>query len=338
MLLTGATGFIASYILGILLDHGYHVICTVRSVEKAQWLVDTYKSKQGQFEFAVVEDIAKDGAFDKVLEGNKNITYVLHTASPFYHPSDDVENKILKPAINGTKNILEAIKAHGPQVKHVVITSSFAAITKPSRMSNPDDKYTEKSWNPFTYEEAVKDPKVTYTASKKLAEEVLWTFIEKNKPNFTATTINPPLVLGPILQPLKSPEQLNTSNKFVYDWIKSSSGATPDSNFRALQVDVREVALAHVLAIEKESAVGQRWFVVQGYLSNNVGLQIINKNFPNLNVAKAPEGYSLAQDALGWAKYDNSQTNEQSGLKYHSLEETIVDTAKSILELEKTWN
>lgn len=338
VLLTGATGFIASHILGILLDHGYYVIGTVRSLERAQWLVDAYKSRQDRFKLVTVEDIAKEGAFDEVIKNHKEITYVLHTASPFYHPSEDVENKILKPAIHGTTNILKAIKAYGPQVKHVVVTSSFAAITKPTRMSNPEDKYTEKSWNPFTYDEATKDPKITYTASKKLAEEVLWTFIEENKPNFTATTVNPPLVIGPLIQPLKSADQLNTSNKFVYQWLKSSPGENTDNSLKSLEVDVREVALAHVIALEKETAKGQRWFVVAGYMSPNAGLQILNKNFPDLKIAHAPAGYDLAADAANWAKYDNSQTNEQSGLKYHTLEQTIVDTAKSILEQEKNWN
>jgi nucleoside-diphosphate-sugar epimerase len=91
----------------------------------------------------------------------------------------------LDPAIIGTTGILKAIKKNAPSVKHVVITSSFAAIIDPSKGLNPGHVYSEKDWNPITLEEATLNPSNGYRASKTFAEKAAWEFVEKEKPNFT---------------------------------------------------------------------------------------------------------------------------------------------------------
>jgi nucleoside-diphosphate-sugar epimerase len=67
----------------------------------------------------------------------------LHTASPYTFNYNNGEEELLKPAINGTLNVLKAAKAEG--VQKVVVTSSFAAITN-LKAGGPwrDYKYTEK--------------------------------------------------------------------------------------------------------------------------------------------------------------------------------------------------
>lgn len=106
---------------------------------------------------------------------------------------------MLDPAVIGTTGILKSIKKSAPSVKRVVITSSFAAIINPSKANWPDHTYTEADWNPITQEEAVQNPANGYRASKTFAEKASWDFLEKEKPNFTISTMNPPLVLGPIV-------------------------------------------------------------------------------------------------------------------------------------------
>jgi nucleoside-diphosphate-sugar epimerase len=138
-----------------------------------------------------VSDIAQEGAFDTVscpylhrrhateASGEVQLTryilrqqavqseppfdYVIHTASPFYHTFDDPVKDILDPAIIGTTGILRAIKKFGPNVKRVVVTSSFAAIV--NQTAHPK-VYDETSWNQLTKEEAVADRSQTYRASK----------------------------------------------------------------------------------------------------------------------------------------------------------------------------
>jgi nucleoside-diphosphate-sugar epimerase len=84
-------------------------------------------------------------------------------------------------------------------VKHVVITSSFAAIVTPNKGFWPGHTYSEDDWNPITLEEAKENPMAGYRASKTFAEKAAWEFLEKEKPNFTVATINPPMVFGPIV-------------------------------------------------------------------------------------------------------------------------------------------
>jgi nucleoside-diphosphate-sugar epimerase len=94
---------------------------------------------------------------------------------------------------------LKSIKKGAPSVKRVVITSSFASIITPNKGNWPGHEYCEEDWNPITLEEAYENPSAGYRASKTFAEKAAWDFLEKEKPNFTISTINPPLVFGPIV-------------------------------------------------------------------------------------------------------------------------------------------
>lgn len=106
---------------------------------------------------------------------------------------------MLDPAVIGTTGILKSIKKSAPSVKRVVITSSFAAIVDPSKGNWPGHDYSEEDWNPITQKEAEESPVSAYRASKTFAEKASWDFLEKEKPNFSIATINPPMVFGPIV-------------------------------------------------------------------------------------------------------------------------------------------
>jgi nucleoside-diphosphate-sugar epimerase len=101
---------------------------------------------------------------------------------------------------------LKSIKKNAPSVKRVVITSSFAAIVNPTKGNWPGHEYSEKDFNPMTQQDALETPATGYRASKTFAERAAWDFVEKEKPNFTITTINPPLVFGPIVSLLRRDE------------------------------------------------------------------------------------------------------------------------------------
>lgn len=94
---------------------------------------------------------------------------------------------------------MKSIKKSAPTVKHVVITSSFAAIVDGSKGFWPGHTYSEEDWNSISSEEAQENPMMGYRASKTFAEKAAWDFLEKEKPNFTISTINPPMVFGPIV-------------------------------------------------------------------------------------------------------------------------------------------
>ncbi|KAG0647827.1 Ketoreductase azaE [Hyphodiscus hymeniophilus] len=331
VLLTGGSGFIAAHVLDILLEHGHTVITTVRSQEKADKIKDAHPKTPGsQLSFRIVPDIAVEGAFDEAVK-IPGLDAVIHTASPFHFNVTDTKKDLLDPAIIGTTGVLKAIKKNAPSVKHVVITSSFAAIIDGKKGLRPGYKYSEKDWNPITEEEAPLNPGNGYRASKTFAEKAAWDFVEKEKPNFTLSTMNPPLVLGPIVHYLNGLDALNTSNQRVRDLLQGKWKEGIPETGAYLFIDVRDIALAHVKAIELPEAAGKRFFVTNGFFSNREIADIVAKNFPEYEKnlpGKEVKGGAYPEGGL--YGFDDSKTMEILGIKYRGLEESIVDTVKSL--------
>ena len=148
--------------------------------------------------YNIVEDIATPGAFDSAVETDPPLDAIVHTASPFHYSVEDNKRDLLDPAINGTIGILEAVQKCAKSVTRVVITSSFAAL---SNARNPPDTYDENSWNPVTFEEGLTttNTQAAYSASKKLAEQAAWDFVKREKPSWTLTVLNPPMIYGPCI-------------------------------------------------------------------------------------------------------------------------------------------
>jgi nucleoside-diphosphate-sugar epimerase len=241
VLLTGGSGFIAHHILKILLERGHTVTTTVRSPSKADLVrSSTPQATPSNLHIALVPDIAIPNAFDETIRtASPPFNAVIHTASPFTFSVTDFKKELLDPAIIGTTGILASIARYGPDVKHVVITSSFAAIIDANKGLAPGYVYSEKDWNPITEEEALKSASAGYRGSKTFAERAAWEFVEREKPGFGLTTMNPPLVLGPIESGLQGLDWLNTSNQRIRDVVvgKAREGVMETGTF--LWVDVR---------------------------------------------------------------------------------------------------
>ena len=224
ILLTGASGFVAAHILHSLLHHGYDVRGTVRSEAAADRVRKTHghliEGKQSRLTFAIVPDVASPGAFNDAV---KDVDGVIHTASPFAVEVADNERDLLLPAIRGTTEIIQAVQSYAPQVKRVVITSSFASIIDTSLGDRPGYTYSEKDWNPITYDQAkVADGSTAYCASKAFAERAAWDFVEEKKPNFSLATICPPMIYGP-LENDANLAHLNTSSADIYRFMNGSA-------------------------------------------------------------------------------------------------------------------
>ncbi|QIW95729.1 hypothetical protein AMS68_001247 [Peltaster fructicola] len=332
VLLTGGSGFIAAHVLDILLEHGHSVVTTIRSQEKANKIKEAHpKFGKDKLDFAIVEDIAQEGAFDKAVVSEPPFEAVIHTASPFHFNVTDVQKELLDPAIIGTTGILKSIKKSAPSVKRVVITSSFASIVDGAKGNRPGHEYSEQDWNPITHEQALENPANGYRASKVFAEKAAWDYVKKELPNVSLATMCPPLVLGPIVHYLNNLDSLNTSNQRTRDIMqgKAKKEIAPTGTF--LWVDVRDLAKAHVLGMEKAEAANKRFFVTAGYFSNKEIAQVIQKNFPEykdeLPTADTPGG-DYPSD--GVYKYNNKQASELLGGKFIPLEKSIVDTVKSL--------
>jgi Nucleoside-diphosphate-sugar epimerases len=156
VLITGASGFVAAHIVQVFLEAGYAVRGTVRSEATAEKVRRTYPKYADRLSFAIVPDMAQSNAFDEAV---KDVDGIIHTATPFQVQVEDNERDLLRPAIEGTVNLLLAAKKYAAQVRRIVLISSFAAMLDLSKGNWPEHTYTEADWNPMTYEEADEERK-----------------------------------------------------------------------------------------------------------------------------------------------------------------------------------
>ncbi|KAJ5676120.1 NAD(P)-binding protein [Penicillium macrosclerotiorum] len=335
LLTVGGSGFIATHVLETLLARGYSVVTTVRSPQKAQAILSAHPElSKGRLDCAIVEDIAQPGAFDQAVISEPPFEAVIHTASPYHFHAKDAQ-ELLTPAINGTTGILQSIQKHAPSVKRVVLTSSFAAINNVYAKAQ-GKVYSEADWCPITEAQANESPANAYRASKTFAERAAWNFIAREKPSFDLAVINPPLVLGPIAHNLASLSAVNTSNERIRDLVTGAAKqkCPPTGNY--LYVDVRDLALAHILAIEKPDAGGKRFFTVASHFSNKEITEIIGQEFPEF-CDRLPTGDALVPGEYpvdGVYGFDNSRVREILGLAFRPLKESIVDAVHSLLEVQ----
>ncbi|KAF9258739.1 D-lactaldehyde dehydrogenase [Marasmius fiardii PR-910] len=272
VLVTGTTGYIASWVVRYLLERGYNVRGAVRSTSKGQQTMETFgklsgygEPNFGKFEYVVVEDIAKEGAFDEAVKG---VDAIEHLASPVIFDPDVDPKELIEPAVKGAVGILESAKKYGEKVKRVVITSSAAAIIKPGGENNT---YDESDWNDVSVKETEelgrKAPGLTkYRASKTLAERAVWAFASANSSlPFDIVTINPPFVYGPTTNYVSTPENLSISAADWYKTVVAKYAENQSSEYLETKftcwVDVRDVAEAHIRALVKEEAGGKRIIV-----------------------------------------------------------------------------
>ncbi|KAG8773873.1 methylglyoxal reductase (NADPH-dependent) gre2 [Ceratobasidium sp. 428] len=324
VLVTGASGFVAVWVCKILLEAGYTVRGTVRSTSKGEYLVKQLKSDR--FSYVIVENIAKDGAFDEAVEG---VDAVAHTASPFHFQADDPQT-LIEPAVKGTVGVLKSIEKNAPSVQRVVITSSAAAIVDTSKPTGTI--FTEDDWNTFSTKEVEKKGKDAaggdkYRASKTLAEQAAWAEAEAKKPKWDLATINPPMVLGPILQQIDNPANLNTSVAMLYKITHAKEGETPREVLLQPNmsfVDVRDVALAHVRAFEVPEAGGQRFITSGGTLCWQDALDVLPPPHPR--------GIPGAGKSLLHNVFDASKAQKVFKINFKGLEETVKDTELGLSE------
>ncbi|GIZ40103.1 hypothetical protein CKM354_000345500 [Cercospora kikuchii] len=340
VLVTGGGGYLAGHIINQLLRRGHSVVTTARTKTKAEKLKKRYAELDpAVFDVVIVEDIAKEGAFDEAVVSSPPFDGVCHPTSPFHF----AVTELLDPAIIGTTGILKSIKAHAPSVRRVVITSSLAAMIHPWQgawRNYPGHTYTEADWNPITAEQAFQDPLCGYRFSKKQAEQAAWSFVaEDSALNFTLQTICPPLMLGPTASGDLWDGNLanvNESLKRVRDICFGKARADneiPPNGASFIFTDVRDAAHYHVLALERADDVSERYFIPTGWFANEDIVRIARENFPDLTDSlplPGTPGGSWPKD--GMYTIDNSKTRSAfpTFVDFRSLEECIIDTVQSL--------
>jgi nucleoside-diphosphate-sugar epimerase len=313
---------------GLLLTSGSHtVVITVRSDARGRECIEGYPNYSRQLSYSIVEDMAHLRAFDSAIQSETPFEAVVHMASPFHYHAADLKRDMIDPAIMGTTEILRAIKKYAPSVKRVVITSSFAAVL---HLQGDVQMYTSDEWNPITMEQALTNGQLAYVGSKKFAERAAWDFVENERPEFTLSTINPVMVFGPATYRLESLDKVNTSNVVFRDMIegKMRSGINPGS-FQ--WVDVRDVALAHVRAMEVPEAAGQRFLAAAGPYNIAEIARIIQENFSNM-ADKLPEQIDIPTDSQNFL-IEKTPMEQVLRIKFRPLKDCVVDTVKSLLDV-----
>ncbi|KAL6327014.1 hypothetical protein AAG906_013181 [Vitis piasezkii] len=250
---TGASGFIASWLVKLLLQHRYTVKATVRDPndpKKTQHLL-SLDGAQERLHLCKA-DLLEEGSFDSVVDGCDG---VFHTASLLHWKP--LTPELIDPALKGTINVLRSC-SKVPSVKRVVVTSSLASVLLTGKPLTPE-VLIDESW--FSDPVLCKESKQWYVLSKTLAEEAAWKFSKEN--GIDMVTINPGWVIGPLLQPT-----LNLSAEQVLNLINGTlqqNVAQTFPNISSWWVDVRDVANAHIQAYEIPEASGRYCLVERIY-------------------------------------------------------------------------
>ncbi|GKV26970.1 hypothetical protein SLEP1_g36179 [Rubroshorea leprosula] len=258
---TGAGGFIASWIVKLLLEKGYTVRGTVRNPDdpKNAHLRELEGAKE-RLILCRADLLDYEGLKDAI----NGCDGVFHTASPV---TDDPE-QMVEPAVDGTKNVI--IAAAEAKCRRVVFTSSIGAVyMDPNR--SPDVVVDESCWSDLEY---CKNTKNWYCFGKAVAEQAAWDIAKEKEVDLVV--VNPVLVLGPLLQP--------TVNASIVHILKYLTGSAKTyANSVQAYVDVRDVALAHILVYENPSASG-RYLCAESALHRGELVEILAKFFPEFPI------------------------------------------------------
>ena len=332
ILVTGASGFVAIHTIIQLLQQGYNVRGTIRSLGKEADLrktISNYVQANDRLEI-LPADLSQESGWGEAMQ---NVETVLHVASPFplYEPKS--EDELITPAVQGTLRILRA--AHNAGVKRVVQVSSVAAIS--SGHNGEKKTFSEADWSDLTKDIGA------YAKSKTLAERAAWDFINgsENTNKMELVTINPPLILGPVPN-----KDFRTSIELVRTIML---GQVPGvGRIKMGSVDVRDVASALILAMQTPEAAGQRilvtadrslWLkeIAELLHSKYAGRYKINKlEFPSILVrliALFDKKVARVTESLDW-DYELSNKNAKRVLKWtpRPAEEGVLSMAESLIE------
>ncbi|KAJ7033273.1 D-lactaldehyde dehydrogenase [Mycena alexandri] len=315
VLVSGANGYVAVWVVRTLLEEGYSVRGAVRSVDKGKHLAELFTSYGDKFELVVVPDITQDGAFDEAVKG---VDAIEHTASPFHFQADEPA-ELIEPALKGTVGILESAQQYGTSVKRVVVTSSCAAVLN---VSTTPQLLSELDWNNQAVQEVEEKGRAAsaaskYRTSKVLAERAAWDFVKKHKDEigWDVSVMNPPLVVGPTIHDVSSIDALNTSARMMYNAFTKPGGATGGGCW----IDVRDLALAHVRALQKEEAGGERMIITAGAFAWQDWLDAAPAS------SKYQKGTPGAgRDMVHLLRYKNEKGIRILGMQYRSMEDTAA--------------
>ncbi|XAR57916.1 Dihydrokaempferol 4-reductase [Bertholletia excelsa] len=317
---TGASGFIGSWLVMRLLERGYTVRATVRdpgNTKKVKHLLDLPKAETNLTLWKA--DLAEDGSFDEAINGCSG---VFHVATPMDFESKDPENEVIKPAIDGVLSIIRSC-AKAKTVKRLVFTSSAGAVVSEEHRR---PVYDESNWSDLDFIYAKKMTGWMYFASKTLAEKAAWKAAKEN--NIDLISIIPTLVVGPFIMPSFPPSLISalaliTGNEAHYSIIK-----------QVQFVHLDDLCEAHIFLYEHPEAEGR--YVCSSHDATIYDLaSLMREKWPEFNVPAQFKGIEKDLPTVSFS----SKKLMGMGFKYkYSLEDMFkgaIETcrAKGLLPL-----
>lgn len=332
VLVTGGSGFIAVHCIIQLLNAGYQVRATLRSLSREAEVKTMLREagvEAGPRLTFIEADLSADNHWHEVVTG---CTYVLHIASPTPNVHYKHEDEMIIPAREGVLRVLRAARDAG--VKRVVLTSAIGAVV--FGHPNQEAPYDETTWTNTT-----KAP--PYQKSKTLAEKAAWEYIGREGRGLELTAINPTTVMGPVLGP-----DYSHSIHLVRNLLNGKMPGCPKINSGF--VDVRDVADLHLRAMVDPAAKGQRFIATAGesiwlvdvakILKAHLGAAAANvhvRTLPNtlLRIAALKDPMVKSMVPLLGAKMNatSGKAIHLLGWKPRSTEEAILATAESLIRL-----
>nr|QHS84907.1 cinnamyl alcohol dehydrogenase [Pyrus sinkiangensis] len=308
---TGASGYIASWLVKLLLQRGYTVKASIRDPNDPTKTEHLHALDGAQDRLQLFKaNLLEEGSFDSAVAGCEG---VFHTASPFYNDVTDPKAELLEPAVKGTLNVLNSC-VKSPSIKRVVLTSSMAAVAYNGKPRTPD-VVVDETW--FTDPDVCKESKLWYVLSKTLAEDAAWKFVKEK--GIDLVTINPAMVIGPLLQPT-----LNTSAAAILNVIKGAR-TFPNASFG--WINVKDVANAHIQAFERPAASG-RYCLVERVAHFSEVVRVLRELYPTLQL---PE--KCADDKPFVPTYQVSKEKAKSlGVEFIPLDVSLKETVESLKE------
>ncbi len=334
VVVTGASGYIAKHIVHQLLDAGYSVRGTVRTAARGQEITDAVRpilveadNLDERLRFVEL-DLTRDEGWGEAMAG---ADFLLHTASPFPMVQPKDEAAVIRPAVDGTLRALKAARDAG--IKRVVMTSSVVAVVN-RKLEPGREVYDERDWTD------IDDPRAApYAKSKTLAEKAAWEFVEAQAPDIQFTVINPGFVVGPPLD-----NNFGTSIEVIQRALRAKDPMLPNVGFQT--VDVRDIALMHVRALETPEAIGKRIIGFDRFLWFVDITRTLKQAYPNRRFATRTAPYLLIRvlalfdpavrailPNLGRrAVVSNERARSVLGIEFRDARDGIKDAADYLLK------
>lgn len=310
---TGASGYIASWLVKFLLQRGYTVRATVRdpsNPNKVDHLLKLDGAKERLHLFKA--DLLEEGSFDHVIQGCHG---VFHTASPAHFVVDDPQTQLIDPAVKGSLNVLKSC-AISPSVKRVVFTSSIATALYNGTPRTPDT-VVDETW--FSNLDLLWEQKMWYQFAKVSAEEAATKFLTENDIDYVI--MNPAVTIGPLLQP-----ELNGSSSLIFDLI---NGSQTFLNATFGWINVKDVVNAHIHAYEDASASG-RYCLAERVAHISELAIILRDMYPTLQIPDKCAGDKPLMQTFQISK----EKAKTLGVEFIPLEGSLREIVESFKEKE----